>query len=349
MFCQQHSGRPIAILAFFAIAGGALTAQAATAPTRCLEVSVPVSIADGESIDYQVSGDLCWVGRLGEHETIQVLLHGITYDRFYWDPTVNTRKNSYVNHATRRGFTVLNLDRIGAGESDRPPGELVTAASNAWVVHQVVEDLREGNIADVSFDRVVLVGHSYGSLVSTLVATWYPDDADAVILTGVSHELTPTAAMILSANLIPAVSDPVFAGSGMPLSYLTLATGIHAALFNPSNADPDLITVDETAKDTVTTGEIDDLGLLFEPISLGLTVPTLMVIGDSDAIFCGNLVDCSTPETVLDYEAPFFSEAAALEVIVQRNSNHILTLHKNARSSYRQMTRWLRRQLDGDC
>jgi hypothetical protein len=68
-------------------------------------------------------------------KTVQLLLHGSTYARYYWDFPYQTAHYSYVRAATNRGYATFNLDRIGNGASDHPDGNLVDINSNAFVVH----------------------------------------------------------------------------------------------------------------------------------------------------------------------------------------------------------------------
>lgn len=100
-----------------------------------------------------------------------------------------------MRYATAAGYAVLNLDRIGIGRSDHPPAAAITIESNAYVVHQIVQALRGGSLVVPSFgrvrtERVALVGHSLGSLISMQEAATY-DDVDGVVLTGISHTVTP--------------------------------------------------------------------------------------------------------------------------------------------------------------
>jgi hypothetical protein len=53
---------------------------------------------------------------------LQVLLHGGTYNRWYWHPTFEAETFSYVSASARRGLSTLNLDLLGRGTARARPG-----------------------------------------------------------------------------------------------------------------------------------------------------------------------------------------------------------------------------------
>jgi pimeloyl-ACP methyl ester carboxylesterase len=157
------------------IALAAVTLAASSASAVCRNVSVPVAIADGQPANQQLSARLCEPGASGAAaRTLLVLVHGITYDRNYWDipdPTGHTDRYSFVSAALRAKFSTLSVDRIGARQSSHPLSALVDIDSNAHTVHQLIQAVPSGAIRRSGgglFDTVVLVGHSYGSWT-----TWF--------------------------------------------------------------------------------------------------------------------------------------------------------------------------------
>lgn len=65
---------------------------------------------------------------------------------------------------------------------------LVTLENDASTVYQVIQALRSGQLGSTAFKKVVLVGHSYGSLIAFLTAGRY-QDVDALVATGASHQI----------------------------------------------------------------------------------------------------------------------------------------------------------------
>lgn len=137
---------------------------------RCERVSFEVSLSAGPPITYEIAGELCRPARL-RSRTLQILLHGASYNKEYWDFPFQPQRYSYARFANQRGFATLAIDRLGSGESDRPVPELVTVHESASTIHQIVTAVRSGEHEDHSgrrlrFDRIVLVGNSFGSNIS---------------------------------------------------------------------------------------------------------------------------------------------------------------------------------------
>ena len=119
--------------ALAALAGSGVMLSAAAsfadqddAALRCTQVSFPVSLAAGQPADRTVVGWMCTRGSI-EGKTIQVLLHGGTYDHSYWDFPLMPDQYSYaVRAATGAGYVTLNLDRLGSGLSSHPDPDTLT-------------------------------------------------------------------------------------------------------------------------------------------------------------------------------------------------------------------------------
>src|ERR1700730_8972284 len=80
-----------ATVAAFIVGGIPLQASAQTPSTAaaasssvCSDVHIPVALADGAPKTYTMYGRLCQPST-GPSKTIQILVHGITYDHNYWD------------------------------------------------------------------------------------------------------------------------------------------------------------------------------------------------------------------------------------------------------------------------
>ncbi len=314
---------------------------------RCEELSFPVNLSPSDATVYDVFGVLCSRGSI-ENKTVQITLHGATYGHLYWDFPFQPETYSYVRRATAAGYAVLNLDRIGIGQSDRPPAADVTIASNGYVVHQIVQALRGGDLVVPSFgrilaDRVALVGHSLGSVISIQEAATY-GDVDGVVLTGVSHTVTPALGEILG-SLYPASLDPRFAGQSIPDGYLTSLPGARTVFYFLPSADPLVIAIDDQTKETVTVPELDTAFPALA-LSTGIHAPVLVVVGDYDAAFC-NPPTCSASGS-LNVEPSFYPADACAEAASIPNVGHDLNLHLQAQSAYDVVLSWMDRRVGGD-
>ncbi|HEX7184119.1 MAG TPA: alpha/beta hydrolase [Thermoanaerobaculia bacterium] len=313
---------------------------------RCEEVTFPVTLSPSDPTVYEVFGVLCSRGSV-HNKTIQVAIHGATYSHQYWDWPYQPETYSYMRQATAAGYAVLAIDRIGIGQSDRPPAEEVTTASNAYVVHQIVQALRGEELVVRAFgriraDRVVLVGHSQGSITSIAEAATY-GDVDGVVLTGLTHTLGPGVPELF-ASLYPASLDPRFAGQSIPDGYLTTLPGTrddsffyHAPFF-----DPQVVALDEQTKETVTAAELGDaISAIF--LSSGIHVPVLVVVGDYDRIFCAD--PTCTASGTLTAEAAFYAPDACAEIVAIPDAGHNLNLHFQAPLTYDVILEWMDRRV----
>jgi pimeloyl-ACP methyl ester carboxylesterase len=335
---------PVAMLAALLLPSGA---RAEAGGLRCEEVPFSVNLSPSDATAYNVVGELCSRGSL-ENKTIQIALHGATYSHLYWNFPFQPETYSYALRATEAGYAVLSLDRIGIGQSDHPPADVVTIEANAYVVHQIVQILRGGDLVIPSFgrvraERVALVGHSLGSVISMQEAGTY-GDVDGVVLTGVSHNVTPVLGDILS-SLYPANLDPHFAGRDIPDGYLTSLPGLRSIFYQAPFFDPQVVAIDDQNKETVTVAELNTAvpALAF---SASIHVPVLVAVGDFDAAFC-TAPSCSASGSLAS-EPGFYPADACAEAVAIPSAGHDLNLHYTAPLAYGVILDWMDRRVGSD-
>jgi pimeloyl-ACP methyl ester carboxylesterase len=314
-------------------------------PVRCEKVAFPVSVTPAQPASATLTGWLCARGTV-HHKTIQVLIHGATHDHNYFDFPYQPERYSYVNYMTAAGYAVLNLDRIGYGQSTRPANGLtIDLHTAAYNVHEIVQTLRSGNLVVPSFgrvraERVQLVGFSLGAFISTIEASTY-QDVDGVILASYSHTPGP-AAFLTQVLSYDASLDPKFAPLQLT-NYLTTTPGDRPALYHYlPNMDPAVVALDEQLKEVVTVGENLDI---FPSLaaSLGVRVPTLVVVGDYDLIAC-QAPSCTATNSLAN-EPSFYAPEACVEVKVIPNAGHSLNLHLNAQDAFAVQREWSDRRV----
>lgn len=333
------------VLAFLACAGLALAlvpgrAQAAESGT-CQNVSLAVRLAPLLPKNQTAAGTLCLpdVWAPGAHR-VDVLVHGGSYNRYYWDVPVDFPAYSYVERTLQEGRATFAYDRLGTGASSRPLSLLATGSADAFVLHQLVSWLRGGA---QDFDKVNLVGHSFGSSVATLEAAIYRD-VDLVVLTGWAHATGPAITTLVQQS-IPAEFDPKFAGQGYDLGYLSLQPGTRGQVFYNETADPDVVAYDEAARDVLPSGQFFQLIQLLQPPFLtpsdSLTNHILVLVGDEDEVLCGLTLNCTVESNVVANETPHYSSAASLTVGTVANTGHNLALHPTAGASFNEINAWI--------
>jgi pimeloyl-ACP methyl ester carboxylesterase len=82
----------------------------------------------------------------------------------------------------------LSIDRLGNGESQRPDPILdVQDPIHVEIIHNIIGYARNDELEIPirrKFNRIILAGHSLGSVISNVLNYKYPWDADCTILTG---------------------------------------------------------------------------------------------------------------------------------------------------------------------
>jgi len=293
-------------------------------------------LASGQPADYSVWGELCATpAELSSGTTVQLLIHGASYTHLYFDfGAVDGIRYSYARDVAAAGIPTFAIDQLGAGQSSQPPSTDITIQVAAFADHQVVQALLSGGVAGVHFGKVVLVGHSFGSIAGSLEAATYHDVA-GVILTGIAHS-QPSFPVQAEGDLYPAVNDPKFAGSGLDPGYLTTVPGTRGFLFyNPADADPAVITADEASKGAISATEFGTgLPVQTSPVTNQITVPVLIIDGQNDQIDCGPQIgggtyNCSSGTAIAQQEAPYYASAAQLRACAVANAGHDIALALN--------------------
>ncbi|HWC78423.1 MAG TPA: alpha/beta hydrolase [Pseudonocardiaceae bacterium] len=313
------------------VAGLAAPASAAPA-TTCRNVSVPVSAAGQSGF---IAGTLC---APPQATAVQLLIHGWTYDRNYWDLPYDPDTYSYVRAANRDGYATLDIDRLGDGQSSHPLSAFDNFYADVSTVHQVIGALRTGQLGQ-PFGKVIEVGHSLGSLVTMTEAGLYKD-ADAIITTGIAHSLNYVNVVSkIIADDYPAATDPRFTGSGLDPAYLTSDPGTRGGFYNPADTDPQVVAKDEQLKQT---GNLVELATLAAynvlNVDRTLNIPVDEVVGERDPFICGLLgPSCSSSEALAAYERPFYGPNATVVGYRVPNSGHDVQLEPSAPTTDAQM------------
>lgn len=324
--------RGAALLALTASAVVATTAMPAAAevdsaarPTVCRSVSLPFKVGDQSG---PIAGTLCTPPGAS---SVQLLVHGWTYDQHYFDWPDRPDTYSYARAANRAGYATLAIDRLGAGASLRPISLFHTFHAGVNAVQATVRALRDGSLG-TRFDKVIGVGHSLGSMTVSHAAGQY-QDMDALITTGFSHVLNFASVVPRVAGRdYPARSDPKFAGEISDPGYLTSIPGSRAGFYNPRNVDPAVPERDEQLK---STGSIVELATLASynvfNADRTLNIPVLAVNGEKEMFFCGlQAADCSTADKLYAHERPWYGPKATLETYIAPGTGHNTALERSA-------------------
>ncbi|KAF7898590.1 hypothetical protein EAF00_005036 [Botryotinia globosa] len=143
---------------------------------------------------YNIAATVCVPSESSSNsDSWQFLTHGIGFDRSYWDLPFNNYDYSYVDVAVDQyGYSTLAIDRLGIGESSKAdPTSVIQAPAELSAIVEVTKLLRAGNLPDVEIsepNKIVHVGHSFGSILSYELVSAYPNITDGLILQGFSFD-----------------------------------------------------------------------------------------------------------------------------------------------------------------
>lgn len=248
----------------------------------------------------------------GREHTIQLLLHALAntkaslffnvnralvtnFNKEYWSgsdfPNLDFQgQYSWVSHATSQGYATLAIDRLGNGDSTRPdPLQVVQAPLEIAVTVEILNGLRAGSLPRISnkYSKIVVAGHSYGSILSRLIATYFPTTAaDAYIFTAESVGETGLQNAVSDFKAVSAsVASPRFAD--LPDGYLSVSkSGLRETSYGlPGQFDPRMLAWDQASPHIFAIGEI--VGNT-PTVASNFTGPVMAVVGQEDQIACGN-------------------------------------------------------------
>ncbi|KAK8083010.1 hypothetical protein PG996_001791 [Apiospora saccharicola] len=282
--------------------------------------------------DYELAATNCEPSSLGNSSSsssssneripkvLQVLTHGIGFDRSYRDFAFHDFEYSYVNHALDHGYATLAWDRLGLGESTRlDPVREVQLPLEVEALRELTRLLRAGSVdlepddpqaaaaanngtTTHHFDKIVHVGHSLGSSVVYALA--------AVDMTALDGIAGPKGGHL-------AGYDPGYVVVGD-------VTALHTDFFAPGAYDPDILEPAYAATQPTTVDEIAT-GSYMANTKLDVTVPSLVITGRKcDSIHLLKLVSANFP--LVDHNNT--------SIITVNGSGHGLNLDTNHESTY---------------
>jgi pimeloyl-ACP methyl ester carboxylesterase len=187
----------------------------------------------------------------------------------------------------------------------------------------------------------VLVGHSYGSLVSNNVIAKYPNLADAVVLTGFSFAPKPSyvSVFVAAATLrISSQHDPLRYGN-LDTGYIGFAD-IAAQVNTFFKAPYELGTVEyaDSISAPAAISEFLSQASLSLPLEFGK--PVLVATGEFDLPFCGGECHSTYAEQQLN---AVFPKSTLIDTFLHPGAGHGINFAENATGFYAGISGFLER------
>ncbi|KAI6777301.1 hypothetical protein HG530_001246 [Fusarium avenaceum] len=300
-----------------------------------------------------------------KQHTLQILVHGITYDRNYWSGDgppgsgYHGDKYSWIAFASKQGYPTLSIDRLGNGLSDHPdPITVVQLPTHIETIHQLVLKARSGTLPGPSkpraFNKVVYAGHSFGSIVGNGLNAKYPSDVDATILTGFTNTTNVALVSTISDDISPAAQVNAEKFGSLDPGYVALnnETTFNQLFYYPGAFDTALAALDYSLRGSVTTGEMIST-TLGPAIASNYTSPVFVITGQQDAIFCNianphppddvafATFDCGPQTTGLLAQTKSLYPAAKFKWYAPPSTGHCLHFHHSAYATFGIAHKWL--------
>ncbi|KAM7219391.1 Alpha/Beta hydrolase protein [Rhypophila decipiens] len=293
-------------------------------------------------------------------EALQILVHGITYNKDMWSGLGLDDQYNWHAAANAEGYHTLAIDRVGHGPGAKTayngqsfPDPLLIVQSDFHVesIFQLINTIRDNtqrNVIKKKFDKIIYVGHSYGSFIGAALARLHPSSLNALILTGYSTSINLNTANVLSfvspATLFP--QNPSRFPHSQPKGYQAISTlSARKEVYFSGSYDPAIPPLDFAyLTDTITTGESATLIRTASVPVTGYTGPVMIVTGEDDYIFC-HTVGKTCEEIMQDTLAGFFPdiEDSNKGYFVPPRTGHCLTLHYSVGETTREVARLLER------
>lgn len=196
--------------------------------------------------------------------------------------------------------------------------------------------------------RIILIGHSFGSFFVNAVLNEYPLAADAAIMTSYAHVFAQANASVGEQQFAPASTVfPQRFGTIDP-GYLTQSNeSDYRAVFlgADDSFDPLMPEILYSHEDVQADGEqasiYAELDNGFETaVAASYAGAVAFMAGQQDVPFCSG--DCgSGNKSLLALSQPFFPEARNFSGFLVPNTGHLMQYHYSARSAFGMLHAWL--------
>ncbi|OAA39558.1 catalytic protein [Beauveria brongniartii RCEF 3172] len=303
--------------------------------------------------DYTLAATICHPPS-GPSSTLQILTHGVGFDRSYWDYPFASYNYSYVAHALDAGHSTLAWDRLGIAQSSHgDPVQEIQLALEVEALHQLTLRARDAHLCGLEghrFARTVHVGHSFGSAMTYSLSSKYPDITDAIVLTGFSQAPAYMALFALGADFAPVASVSPRLKEQYVTGYIApkSSIGVHIDFFGPGDFSADMLQYATAHGQPAALGELLTVGDGAAAPSK-YTGAVYIITGEYDVPFCGG--NCNMPmqgsdaSNILTMSEPMFKQAKSFNTTIVPGAGHGLNFGYSHTETYRDMINFLKETL----
>ncbi|KAM0708336.1 hypothetical protein Q7P35_004987 [Cladosporium inversicolor] len=291
---------------------------------------------------YKLAGTYCVPGdghSDKKPKTLQILTHGIGFDRSYWNVPFNAGNYSYSAVATDKyGYATFSWDRLGIGMSSHgDPVQEIQTALEVDALRALTEALRDGCVDGVDdYDKFIHAGHSFGSILTYALTARYPKISDGIALTGFSQNGTFVPYFMLGGNFIDVKENPTLAPE-YDHGYLAAgdASGVQTNFFSPGAFDPEILAFAAATGQPVSIGELLTIGG-GSAAPNAFAGPVLIITGERDVPFCGGSCLNGAPEaSSIPTQAQKTFTGTTISTVIVPGAGHGLNLEYSHHFTYK--------------
>lgn len=252
------------------------------------------------------------------------------------------------------------MDRIGNGLSEHPEPYLTPQLPlEVEIIHQIIVAARAGqlppSVTTKAFNKIILAGHSYGSLAANSLNSQHPNDVNATILTGyTSTFLTSGASAIIQAGFAPADIAEPSRYANLPVGYLSInnQAGFNNLFYNPGAYDPPVAQYDYVNRGTASVAELLTIFAGVDQAN-AYTAPVYIMTAAHDNIFCNvlgfsipglpGLVGCA-PNSIANLvanTASLYPHASSFGYYILPTAGHCWHLHYDGLAGFQDAHNWM--------
>ena len=321
---------------------------------------------------FDISVQLCRPPTGVKKQNLLIATHGAGFDKRYWDPAINPSEYSFVDAALAEGYSILTYDRLGTGSSNKPDAyTIVQAPLQLEILRGITDIARGGELlqyiagnanttgttvsntstntssgSETSFDKIIHVGHSFGSILTTGLLATYGNLSDAAVLTGYIPNEHFAELRVTSWGLEYAPQNNMTLFGDRPSGYMVAGTsGLQTTFFSTqANAttgvggfDTQVLDYAFSIRQTVTTSE-----WLQFPVTLAAAPqfegPLQFMLAEFDFPVCRG--DCRLSFDLASFQNSY-PKATDIDIYTQQGTGHALTMHRKANLGYKVTLDWL--------
>lgn len=321
--------------------------ELALAPTNWTSAHAPGNTTFNLNTTFSIAGYYCTPKQGARNDSaLWNLVHGIGFDARYWDFAL-APEYSLVKHAASYGISTFRYDRLGTGKSETPANgfDVVRAQTEVAILEGVLEKLRNGTeVGGKKHDKIVGIGHSYGSVQTQAVSKDRPELLDAVVLTGYTTNTTNLPGYLEAASY--SIARNIFPDRLGEKPPTWLVTGSNAndimGFFYPPYYSQAAFDLSRATEQSVTLGAFATISAVGGEAS-NFTGPVHVVNGAKDYIFCSS--NCwakgqdgkSIPESV----QMLYPQTKNFSSYIAEDTGHAITPHYSQPMIAEEIVSWV--------